>query len=338
MLQPLNTVTGLRALFLAVLGLLGGCGDDPGQGRPADGAVPDGPPEPLHVDARHDGTFVADLGGNGPGRWPSAPVPPPWTVSRIPAVALPTPPADAAAPAQPDAAPDAPPDTDPGSDDAGDAAPDSADEVPADATGDVIADLAPDRAPDLASDVSADLPAGLQQVGARAEGDSFALTTDGSGLPITGARDDFLFVHRPLAGDGAIVALARATAGCTRTRIEFGVMLRSSTNDDASYGMAAVTGGSGGVTLMSRASSGWFSNVLRFDSAPALPLWLKAERNGNRLRVGYSRDGRAWMEAERDLFDAPLVLEAGLVAAAHGGTCTVLFERVALLGADAQAP
>jgi hypothetical protein len=74
-------------------------------------------------------------------------------------------------------------------------------------------------------------------------------------------------VHRPLAGDGAILALARATSGCTQARIDFGVMLRSSTSDDASYGMAAVAGAAGGATLMSRASGGWFSNVLRFDSA-----------------------------------------------------------------------
>ena len=223
-------------------------------------------------------------------------------------------------------------------DDAPDAGADGAEDLAADGAGDAAPDAATDQQPDRVPDLAADPPPALDQVGALGDGDSFALTSDGSGLPITGAHDDFLFVHRPLAGDGAILALARATSGCTQARIDFGVMLRSSTSDDASYGMAAVTGAAGGATLMSRASGGWFSNVLRFDSAPPLPLWLKVERNGNRLRIGYSRDGRSWTEAERDLFDAPLVLEAGLVAASHGGTCTVLFERVALLGASAQAP
>jgi hypothetical protein len=275
-------------LWLAV-GLLAGCDDDPGRARGADGAVADAPAEPGSFDARHDGPFVADLGGPGPGQWPTAAVSAPWLVTRVPAVPA-GPPDDAGA-------------------DATEAAPDAA-EVP--------------RAP--------------FEVGAHAEGDSFALASDGNGLPITGAHDDFLFVHRPLTGDGAIVALARSTAGCGPARIEVGVMVRSSTADDASYAMAAVTGAAAGVTMMSRASSGWYSNVLRFDATPPLPVWLKVERNGNRLRVGYSRDGRAWTQAERDLFDAPLELQAGLVAASHGGTCAVLFERVALLGAGAQAP
>lgn len=158
-------------------------------------------------------------------------------------------------------------------------------------------------------------------------------------MPITGTHDDFLFVHRPLLGDGAIVALARATGNCPAGRIDFGVMLRSSLAEDASYGMASVTGARGGATMMSRASGGWFSNVLRFDAGVSLPVWLKVERHGARLRIGYSRDGQAWIEAERDLFDAPPTLEAGLVAASHArATCSVLFERVALLGAAAQGP
>jgi hypothetical protein len=348
MLHLLPSPTLRRALAgLALLGLLGGCDDDPAGGR-RDGPAPDGPPEPSSFDARHDGSFVGrDLGSTGPGRWPTAPIPAPWTVTRIPAALPPPPPdapVDAAAPAEPDAAPDGPEDQaidqpdDQAPDQAADDAPDAGVDGAADPTADPSLDAAPDREPDGVPDLAMEPPPILNAVGARAEGDSFALTTDGTGLPITGARDDFLFVHRPLAGDGAILALARATSGCSQARIEFGVMLRSSTSDDASYGMAAVTGPAGGATLMSRASAGWFSNVLRFDSSPPLPVWLKVERHGNRLRIGYSRDGRAWTEAERDLFDAPLVLQAGLVAASHGGTCTVLFERVALLGASAQAP
>ena len=353
MLHLLPSPTLRRALAgLAVLGLLGGCDDDPARVGRRDGPGPDGPPEPGSFDARHDGSFVGtDLGGAGPGRWPTAPVPAPWVVTRIPP-APPPPPVDAGAPADAgtpaDAAADAPEDQtqdqagdqdqDQPTDQTDDQAVDRGDDAlgvddAADQTG-ASPDAGPDRFPDLAQDP----PPLLNQVGARAEGDSFALTSDGTGLPITGARDDFLFVHRPLTGDGAIVALARATSGCSQPRLEFGVMLRSSTGDDSSYGMAAVTGPAGGVTMMSRASAGWFSNVLRFDASPPLPVWLKVERNGSRLRIGYSRDGRAWTEAERDLFDAPLVLQAGLVAASHGGTCTVLFERVALLGASAQAP
>jgi hypothetical protein len=345
MLPLLCSPTLRRALAgLAVLGALAGCDDDPAATVRRDGPTPDGPPEPTQFDARHDGTFVgSDLGGAGPGRWPTAPVPAPWTVTRIPLTPQtpplpPPPPVDAAAPPEPDAAADAPDDqaADLVVDQAAEDAPDAGADAPLDPA-DAL-DAAVDREPDRGADLATDPPPILREVGARAEGDSFALTSDGTGLPITGSHDDFLLVHRPLAGDGAIVALARATAGCTQSRIEFGVMLRSSIADDASYGMAAVTGPAGGVTLMSRASAGWFSNVLRFDASPPLPLWLKVERNGNRLRIGYSRDGRAWTEAERDLFDAPLVMHAGLVAASHGGTCTVLFERVALLGASAQAP
>jgi hypothetical protein len=338
-MRHLRSMTWRKRAFPALLclALLGGCDDDPVRGR-IDGPVLDAPPEPAYNDARHDGTFVGDVAGIGPGRWPTTPVPAPWTVTHIRPAAVP-PPVDAAAP-EPDAGPDAAPDTVPdgATDDAPDAGADGAEDLAAASAGDAAPDAAIDQPPDRVPDLAADPPPTLNQVGALGEGDSFALTSDGSGLPVTGAHDDFLFVHRPLAGDGAILALARATSGCTQARIDFGVMLRSSTSDDASYGMAAIAGVAGGATLMSRASGGWFSNVLRFDSAPPLPLWLKVERNGNRLRIGYSRDGRSWTEAERDLFDAPLVLEAGLVAASHGGICTVLFERVALLGPSAQAP
>ena len=41
-----------------------------------------------------------------------------------------------------------------------------------------------------------------------------SLKVAGGDLAITGASDDFLFVHRPLDGDGAIVAVLRATSGC----------------------------------------------------------------------------------------------------------------------------
>jgi hypothetical protein len=281
------------------------------------------PEAPVYADAPDDGTFIRDLGaGEGPGRWPGGTLPAIWQVSRI----------GDNGPAAVDAAADAPAEVDAGAGGAGED-PDAGGDGGGDDTGDGAGARDAPPPPEV---LPGQPPAPGQ---ARAEGDTFAITGAGTGVPITGAQDDFLFVHRPLVGDGAILALLRTTAGCPAGRIDAGVMMRTSVAGDASFGLAGITGAGGGGTLMSRASAGFFTNVLRFDGAPALPLWLKVERHGARLRIGYSRDGRGWTEAERDLFDAPLVIEAGLVAAATAGDgCSVLFERVALIAASAQGP
>jgi hypothetical protein len=168
----------------------------------------------------------------------------------------------------------------------------------------------------------------------QAQDRAFTLDAAGTGLTIAGTDDDFLFVHRTLAGDGALVALLRSIDGCAAGRISFGTMIRASSRDGAAYALAAVSGGARGTALQARPLEGWVASTLRLDASVALPLWLKVERVGERARYGYSSDGQTWTESESVVNDFGVEVEVGLAASSHRDTpCRGLFESVEVIGA-----
>jgi hypothetical protein len=163
---------------------------------------------------------------------------------------------------------------------------------------------------------------------------AFTLDAAGSGLTIAGTDDDFLFVHRTLAGDGALVALLRAIEGCSSGRISFGTMIRAGSDAADAYALAAVSGAPRGTALQARSLQGWVATTLRLDATVSLPLWLKVERVGERARFGYSADGQTWTESESVVNDFGVEVEVGLAASSHRETpCRGLFESVEVIGA-----
>jgi hypothetical protein len=59
-------------------------------------------------------------------------------------------------------------------------------------------------------------------------------TVNASGEDIEGTKDDFFFVHKPMNGDGQIVARVLALAS-TNLDAEAGVMMRDGTNGGARH-------------------------------------------------------------------------------------------------------
>lgn len=167
----------------------------------------------------------------------------------------------------------------------------------------------------------------------RAGDRAFAVEAAGTGLNIAATSDDFLFVHRTLAGDGAVVGLLRAVEGCPTGRISFGLMIRAGTDSTAAYALATVSGSTRGIALQARPLASLVASTLRLDATVALPVWLKVERTGERVRCGYSTDGVNWTEGDSLVYDFGVEVEVGLAGSAHrDGACRGLFEAVEVIG------
>ncbi len=328
-------------------------------GGDGSGFDPDGGPDPGPE---------RDAGDDEPTGWPVGSVPLPWRIRWIGDPPPAPPPADAAPPADtapPDAGPDAPADAAPDAqlDAAPEVAPDGAPELAPDGSPDLSAADAPhtpdpdapaadasdlERGPPDGTDgpMSGEVPAAEVAAGrpaseddrdpdpgwwaqAQADGPRFALRAGGTGVGVSDAADQFLFVEQPVAGDATLVARVRTVTGCPAGRVTFGVMLRASLAPGAPYVMAAVSG-TPGATLQARRFADYYANVLRIDNGVERPLLLRVRREGTRATAGYSRDGQIWQEARVDLSEMGPEAHFGLVASSHRGaaTCAALFESV----------
>jgi hypothetical protein len=122
--------------------------------------------------------------------------------------------------------------------------------------------------------------------------------------------DEFHFAHKPLTGDGSIVARV-ADQENTHPDAMAGLMIKNGATRGASYASVAVTP-DGDVRMMAD-----FHDVE--DRAGATPRWLRLDRAGARVTTYDSTDGSAWREIGRaELTGLPATLEVGLFVTSPG--------------------
>ncbi|WP_395107077.1 ABC transporter permease subunit [Actinomadura sp. SCN-SB] len=118
------------------------------------------------------------------------------------------------------------------------------------------------------------------------------------------------FVHRPMTGDGTLVA--RVTAqDATRPAAKAGLMIKASARRGAPYAAVVVTPGYG-VRML----TGFTEEIDGDPAGPAAPRWLKLTRAG-RIFTGYqSADGTRWTKVGSvTVDDLPADAAAGVVVA-----------------------
>jgi hypothetical protein len=118
-----------------------------------------------------------------------------------------------------------------------------------------------------------------------------AVTIRGSGNDIWEGADAFHFVHRPLRGDGSLVAKLTALEN-TNDWTKAGLMIRDSLEPGARNVFLTVTP-SHGVGLQWRGDANKSTTVnMTGDARP--PVWLKITRSGETVTAFTSADGNQW--------------------------------------------
>ena len=125
--------------------------------------------------------------------------------------------------------------------------------------------------------------------------------------------DEFRFVHRPLTGDGALVARVR-TQERTHPWAMAGLMVKAGTAAGAPYAAVLVTPGHG-VRMQAQ-----FTTDLAGGAGEA-PRWLKLVRDGDAVTGYESVDGTNWtVVGTVRLAGLPPTVEAGLFVTSPGLT------------------
>jgi hypothetical protein len=147
--------------------------------------------------------------------------------------------------------------------------------------------------------------------------------------------DHFFFVHRPLKGDGALVARVAALT-YEQKAPRAGIMLRNSLDSDAAHVMLSLTGHQ--TYFQSRSEPG--GQTPRQPCGDARPKWMKLSRAGSRVTASISDDGMSWRKVgEQKLAKGGEAL-VGLAVASRreGASAEVAFEGVDVtVGADASS-
>jgi hypothetical protein len=139
---------------------------------------------------------------------------------------------------------------------------------------------------------------------------SVTVTAAGAGIGRT--RDDLLFVHRQLVGDGTLIArvssLQREHAAAT-----VGIMIRETLSPGARQASLVITAGRRVAFDRRRTTGG--ASARSAAVAAAAPVWLKLERRGN-IVTGYrSSDLVAWTKLGSDTLALPRTIYVGLAVA-----------------------
>lgn len=164
-----------------------------------------------------------------------------------------------------------------------------------------------------------------------------AVTVEAAG-DLMGASDQAPFVYRPLLGDGSVSALTTLDPG-GHPRAGAGLMLRASEDPGApSVGLVSTARG---LRFQFRARHAAPVAAPVLDPEWSGPLWLRLDREADRVAAFASRDGAAWTPiatVEIEAFTGA-VLAAGLTAASgrDGETVSARFESYAVM-AEAETP
>ncbi|MFF5292176.1 ABC transporter permease subunit [Paractinoplanes globisporus] len=118
--------------------------------------------------------------------------------------------------------------------------------------------------------------------------------------------DQAEFLHRPLAGDGTIVARV-ASQEATGPWAKAGIMMKESAEEGSPYAALMVTPGHG-VHLQAN-----FTTDIAGSSGPA-PRWLKLTRAGATITGFESSDGTTWQQVGAVSLALPRMVRTGLFA------------------------
>lgn len=167
-------------------------------------------------------------------------------------------------------------------------------------------------------------------------GGIFSLTGTGAGYAAT-SNDQAHVMLRDIIGDGSVVA--RVTSFSTNAALA-GVTIRDSFQRGANRAVLGFVPGTG-LQFRTRAASG--NDTVVSATAPALPFWLKLDRNAttNEISASYSSDGSAWTPVGTPVAVPLLNTTAyyGLTTTSNStaSSATALFDNVALTPAPTAA-
>lgn len=174
--------------------------------------------------------------------------------------------------------------------------------------------------------VSADVGAVGLVGSATGDGDDFTIL--GSGADIWNNADAFQFVHRPLTGDGELIARV-VSLGNTNPWAKAGVMVRAGTDAGSVHGMMVLTPANG-ASFQYRAVTGG-SSASATVAGRSAPGWVRIVRNGANVSGWVSNDGIAWTQVGATisipLGTTPVI---GLAVTAHDNAVrtTAVFDQV----------
>jgi regulation of enolase protein 1 (concanavalin A-like superfamily) len=117
------------------------------------------------------------------------------------------------------------------------------------------------------------------------------LTMAGGGMGIGGTADQFYFLQYAVNGDAQVIVHVNSFLPANPSS-EVGVMIRSSLKPGAASAATLLTGS--GVAFERRRRAGTTSYATQGVSTPRAPIWLRIDRNGNRVASYTSPDGSTW--------------------------------------------
>ncbi|MDF0605587.1 DUF1349 domain-containing protein [Neisseriaceae bacterium TC5R-5] len=118
-------------------------------------------------------------------------------------------------------------------------------------------------------------------------------SVQGAGKDIEGTQDEFNFVYQEIYGDVEFSARIKSL-DLVNPWSKAGLMIRSSTANNASNAMIALTAANG-VSFQSRITSGQATKAIIASSLSA-EIWLKIRRQGNSISAYYSENNNTWLQ------------------------------------------
>jgi hypothetical protein len=168
-------------------------------------------------------------------------------------------------------------------------------------------------------------------------------TVTGSGSDVWGSDDHFQYLYRPLSGDGQIIGRVLTEQSGVNDFAKAGVMFRESLSSNASdaFMMQFPNPGSrpGWPTYQWRASTGAGTADHEFQTATAMPLWLRMVRSGNTFTGSWAMDvggmPGTWNQlgAETVAMGPFAYVGLGVTSHSNGPTVAATFDHVQILPA-----
>jgi hypothetical protein len=166
---------------------------------------------------------------------------------------------------------------------------------------------------------------------------SGTFSVSGSGNDIWGKSDAFHYVHRPLTGDGQIVARVTSLEN-THSDAAAGIMVRDSLTAGSPHVLLSVDPG-GGIGLVRRANSGGnTSNVA--SGSQSTPAWLKLVRAGSAITGYISNNGSAWTQVGSTTLTLGSTPSIGLIVSSYDDSelNTATFDSVSVTSGGSTPP
>ena len=164
----------------------------------------------------------------------------------------------------------------------------------------------------------------------------YTFTNSGNGLSNT-TTDNFRYVYLPVSNSANCTVTARIVSnGNASTASRAGVMLRSSTANNAVHAAALGTGTTAGeFYTLQRTTTGGSASLSSSYTSLILPMWVRTVRLANTFTQSVSRDGNTWtnFSVTPNIAFGPKVL-AGLAVSAQGDgqLSTATFDNVTING------